>query len=53
MKLPMPVFESHIDIRSAGFAKNRADHLALIEEFCGLEEKIAAHSARANPTHRF
>ncbi|MFQ5563925.1 MAG: acyl-CoA carboxylase subunit beta [Parvularculaceae bacterium] len=45
----MPVFDSKIDIRSEEFAKNRADHLALIEEFRGLERKIVETSARAKP----
>lgn len=45
----MPVFESEIDTRAEGFAKNRADHLALIEEFRALEQKVLANSARAKP----
>ncbi len=45
----MPVFESEIDPRSEGFSKNRADHLALIDEFRALEDKIVATSARAKP----
>lgn len=45
----MPVFESEIDPRSESFARNRAEHLALIEEFRALEDKIVATSARAKP----
>ena len=45
----MPVFESEIDPRSESFAKNRADHLKLIEGFRALEDKIIATSARAKP----
>ncbi|MBI1392130.1 MAG: acyl-CoA carboxylase subunit beta [Alphaproteobacteria bacterium] len=45
----MPVFESQIDVRSDDFARNRAAHLKLIEEFRALEEKIVATSARAKP----
>ncbi len=43
----MPVFESNIDVRSETFAANRKHHLALIEEFRGLERRIAETSARA------
>ena len=43
----MPVFQSQINVASAGFAENRAAHLALIEAFRALEDKIAATSARA------
>ena len=42
----MPVFESQVDVNAEAFAKNRADHLALIEEFRGLEAKIRANSAK-------
>ena len=42
----MPRFESQIDVHSPAFQKNREDHLALIEEFRGLEAKIKASSAR-------
>ena len=45
----MPVFESQIDARSAAFAENRKAHLALIEEFRGLERRIVETSARAKP----
>ncbi len=45
----MPVFTSEIDPSSERYAENRAGHLALIEEFRGLEEKIVATSARAKP----
>jgi geranyl-CoA carboxylase beta subunit len=45
----MPVFESQIDVRSDAYAANRAAHLKLIEEFRGLEKKIALTSARAKP----
>ncbi|MFZ5619218.1 MAG: acyl-CoA carboxylase subunit beta, partial [Pseudomonadota bacterium] len=43
----MPVFQSEIDVRSESFAANRAAHLALIDEFRGLERKIVENSARA------
>ncbi len=43
----MPVFESKVNPASDAFAKNRADHLALINEFRGLEAKIEDHSLRA------
>jgi geranyl-CoA carboxylase beta subunit len=43
----MPVFRSEIDVSSAAFAENRAAHLALIDAFRALEEKIAVTSARA------
>ena len=43
----MPLFESRIDVRSAAFAENRAAHLALIEEFRGVERRIVEASARA------
>lgn len=43
----MPVIESRIDTRSESFKKNREDHLRLIEEFRGLEEKIRQNSARS------
>ena len=36
----MPVIESKIDVTSESFAANRADMLALIDEFRGLENKI-------------
>ncbi len=36
----MPVIDSTIDTRSAEFAKNRADMLALIEQFRALEQKV-------------
>ena len=45
----MPKFESKIDTHSADFAKNREDHLALIDTFRGLENKIRANSARSLP----
>ncbi|WP_428410684.1 acyl-CoA carboxylase subunit beta [Hyphococcus sp.] len=45
----MPVFESDIDPRSESYAKNRADHLKLIEGFRALEHKIIETSARAKP----
>ena len=45
----MPVFESEIDPNSDAFAKNRADHLALIDAFRALENKVVANSARAKP----
>lgn len=48
----MPVYESKIDVHSESFAKNREDHLKLIEEFRGMEQKIAASSARAMPKFR-
>ncbi len=43
----MPVFQTEIDVRSQQFSANRATHLALIEEFRGLERKIVETSARA------
>ncbi|MEO1136652.1 MAG: carboxyl transferase domain-containing protein [Pseudomonadota bacterium] len=43
----MPIFESEIDPRSEAYARNRDDHLKLIEEFRGLEQKIIATSSRA------
>lgn len=43
----MPVIESQIDPNSDVFKMNRSDHLALIEEFRGLEAKIRANSARS------
>ncbi len=43
----MPVIESRIDRTAEGYAANREAHLALIEEFRALEDKIRAHSARA------
>ena len=36
----MPVIESKIDVRSESFAQNRADMLALVDEFRALENKI-------------
>ena len=48
----MPVFESKINPNSESFQKNRADHLALIAEFRGLEVKIRQSSARAEPKFR-
>lgn len=42
----MPVIETKIDIKSEGFAANRAAHLKLIEDFRALEEKVRASSAR-------
>jgi geranyl-CoA carboxylase beta subunit len=45
----MPVFRSAIDVSSAAYAENRAAHLALIEAFRALEDKIAETSARARP----
>ncbi len=43
----MPVFETKIDLRSEAFAANRKAHLALIDEFRGLERRIVETSARA------
>jgi geranyl-CoA carboxylase beta subunit len=43
----MPVFETKVDRRSDAYAANRTAHLGLIEEFRGLERKIAETSARA------
>ncbi|HXI87724.1 MAG TPA: carboxyl transferase domain-containing protein, partial [Parvularculaceae bacterium] len=45
----MPAFQSRIDAQSEAFAQNRADHLALIDEFRTLEAKIIETSARAKP----
>ncbi len=45
----MAVFESQIDVNAEEFQANRSAHLALIEEFRALEEKIVATSARAKP----
>lgn len=43
----MQVFETRINPASEEFAQNRRDHLALINEFRGLEAKIEDHSMRA------
>jgi geranyl-CoA carboxylase beta subunit len=43
----MPVFESRINPTSETFAQNRADHLALINGFRGLEAKIESNSMRS------
>jgi len=43
----MPLFESRINTTSEAFAKNRADHLVLIDEFRGLEAKIESNSLRS------
>ncbi|MCH7960263.1 MAG: acyl-CoA carboxylase subunit beta [Candidatus Hydrogenedentes bacterium] len=43
----MPRFESRVDRSSAEYAKNREDHLALIETFRTLEGKIRANSERS------
>ena len=48
----MPVYESQITTNSEAFAKNRADHLELINGFRSLEQKISDHSARALPKFR-
>lgn len=48
----MPVFETKVNPASEAYQKNRADHLALIEEFRALEEKIRLNSARAEPKFR-
>ncbi|MFM1920266.1 MAG: hypothetical protein RLZZ303_1900 [Candidatus Hydrogenedentota bacterium] len=42
----MPPFQSKVDVNSATFAENRKGHLALIDEFRGLEAKIRANSAK-------
>lgn len=42
----MPAFTSKVDVNSATYAENRKAHLALIEEFRGLEAKIRANSAK-------
>ncbi len=42
----MPVIESTVRLSSEGFARNREEMLALIEQFRGLEAKVRAHSAR-------
>lgn len=44
----MPVIESIVGPGMAGFAENRAAHLALIDEFRGLEAQVRAVSARAS-----
>lgn len=43
----MTVIESQIDTGSEAFARNRADHLALIEQFRTLENKVRENSARS------
>ena len=43
----MPVIESKIMINSKSFKQNEIDHLKLIDEFRGLETKIADASARS------
>jgi geranyl-CoA carboxylase beta subunit len=48
----MPRFESQIDLQSPAYQKNREDHLALIGEFRGLEEKLKTSSARKLETFR-
>src|SRR5262245_34632918 len=48
----MPRFESKIDVKSDAFRANREAHLALINEFRGLEEKIRANSARSEAKFR-
>lgn len=48
----MPRFESKIDRSSESFAQNREDHLNLITNFRGLEEKVRQNSARAEPKFR-
>ena len=44
----MPVIESIVVPGMVGFAENRAAHLALIDEFRGLEAQVRAVSARAS-----
>ncbi len=43
----MPVLSSTIDVRSEQFARQRAQMLALVEEFRALEAKVRACSAQA------
>ncbi|HSZ12202.1 MAG TPA: carboxyl transferase domain-containing protein, partial [Rhizomicrobium sp.] len=43
----MSVIQSQIDTGADAFKRNREDHLALIEQFRGLEAKVRANSARA------
>ena len=43
----MSVIESKITINSKSFNQNEKDHLKLIDEFRGLEKKIADNSARS------
>jgi geranyl-CoA carboxylase beta subunit len=43
----MTVIESQVDTGSEVFARNRADHLALIEQFRTLENKVRESSARS------
>ena len=43
----MSVIQSQIDTSADAFKRNRDDHLALIEQFRGLEAKVRANSARA------
>jgi geranyl-CoA carboxylase beta subunit len=45
----MPVLSSTIDTRSEAFATNRAQQLALVEQFRELEAKVRTRSAAAKP----
>jgi geranyl-CoA carboxylase beta subunit len=45
----MPVLRSTIDTRSEGFASNRAQQLALVQQLRELEAKVRACSAEAKP----